>query len=975
MKYVKVLFLLFVVIAFGYFFAGQKILPRDLYDERYLCEEKQVDWNVNGLEYSVSLPANLAENVSRLCVRGRDLKVYVDNELRVNYTTKNTRWFGAQSPESYVMVPISKADEGKTLLVVYDKKPELLYGLFFGSEIGIWFHILKNCSLEVFVSAITFILGIITIIVSVIFEIRFKKQTDIGYLGGGVTLAAIWLFSNSVLRQIAFPNITISSDLPFLMVMLLPFPFIIYMDDIQEGRYRRIYQIVAGIIVIDDVTCCALHVLRIKDIDDSFLFVAICSVIAILTVFLTLVMDIKNNKMSKYHFVAVGLLGAFVTSTIQIVIYFNRRGIFRGTFLAVGLFILLICSIIDTVHNIFSIERDKRGALIANEAKGKFLANMSHEIRTPINAILGMDEMILRESNEAQIKEYAKDIRSAGKSLLSLINDILDLSKIDSGKIEIIQVEYDVSSMINDTLNIISHKAKTKNLELIVDVDENMPSRLLGDDVRIRQILINVLNNAVKYTDSGSITLCISADVSDFEANVHFKISDTGIGIKEEDLPKLYAQFERIEEKRNRNVEGTGLGMSITVQLLKLMGSEMNVSSVYGKGSTFYFDIRQEVVDETPIGDLSKRLKEQDEEYEYQSMFVAPDANILSVDDNSVNRKVLKNLLKETRVVTDEASSGEKCIEMIKKKKYDLIFLDHMMPGMDGIETLHKMHNMDDNLNYDTPVIALTANAVTGAKEMYLDNGFDDFLTKPINYEKLEKMLIKYLPQDKVSMGVYSNNGDIASNDAIIGALEKIPDLNLEYAFLHSKSPKSLAEIIIDFSEMIYSDADELEKYLSMIENSEGLKQYRVKVHSMKTSAAMIGAIHLSGMARMLELSAINEDLSAIYNVTPTFIKNWKEFKKYLDAFSDSVIKKVAGDDEDFVEVNYDILEGQLKLLTKAMEDMDVDKADEIIDILKGFDYSGELKDLMKQLSVAVKNLDEQRVKDLCNEIFAKHLV
>lgn len=362
---------------------------------------------------------------------------------------------------------------------------------------------------------------------------------------------------------------------------------------------------------------------------------------------------------------AFGLFGAFVCSAIQLAMYFSRSGNFHGHYFAIGMLILLICSSVYTIQSVFHIEKDKQVAEMANEAKGRFLAHMSHEIRTPINAVLGMDEMILRESRELQVREYALDIQNAGKSLLALINDILDVSKIDSGKLEIIPVEYDVSSLIHDTVNMIYQKAVSKELEVEVYVDEKLPSRLMGDDVRIRQVLLNLLNNAVKYTEHGSVALSVTGEKKEQKVLLHFEVKDTGVGIREEDKPKLFEEFQRIEESRHRNIEGTGLGMSITLQLLKLMGSHLEVTSTYGEGSDFFFDLEQDIIDETPVGKLSERIKQQEQQYVYETAFIAPDADILVVDDNAINRKVFRSLLKDTQMRIDEADSGEECLKKL----------------------------------------------------------------------------------------------------------------------------------------------------------------------------------------------------------------------------------------------------------------------------------------------------------------------
>ena len=386
----------------------------------------------------------------------------------------------------------------------------------------------------------------------------------------------------------------------------------------------------------------------------------------------------------------------------------------------------------------------------ANSAKSAFLANMSHEIRTPINAILGLNTMTKRETKEESTLEYANEIEQAGQTLLALINDILDISKVESGKMEIVPVEYDLSSLINDVSNMIDFKAKAKNLQLKINVGENLPSKLFGDDVRIRQVLINLLSNAVKYTEKGTVTLSVSGVISGNKLSIKYDVTDTGIGIRAEDMDKLFAKYERLDTIKNRNVEGTGLGMAITKRLLSLMDSQLDVKSTYGEGSTFSFCIEQGIVDKTPIGDINSRFKKVEKTEDFENRFIAPDAKLLVVDDNKVNRLVFTKLLARLKVQIDEADSGKVAIDKCNENEYDIVFLDHMMPVMDGLETLEHIRENSVGPNIDTPIIALTANAISGSREFYLEAGFDDYLSKPTEPKKLEKMIYDLLPETKI---------------------------------------------------------------------------------------------------------------------------------------------------------------------------------------------------------------------------------
>ncbi len=388
------------------------------------------------------------------------------------------------------------------------------------------------------------------------------------------------------------------------------------------------------------------------------------------------------------------------------------------------------------------LELEKDAADQANKAKSNFLANMSHEIRTPMNAIIGMDEMILRESKDTKIRKYATDIQSAGKTLLSIINDILDLSKIESGKMELVPVEYDFASVLNDVVNMTMGKAKDKGLSYEIDVEPDIPSVMRGDEIRIRQIILNITNNAIKYTEKGSVTLHISFDRSDNRLRV--SVVDTGMGIRKDDLDKLFSSFQRLDETRNRNIEGTGLGLNITKQLAEMMGGTIRVESEYGKGSVFSAEIIQEIVDDTPIGNYMERLEQaQTKKEEFKPVLIAPKAKILIVDDNEMNLEVISELMADTRINITTALSGNECIEILHKSTFDVVLLDQMMPGISGIQTLGVIQN--EHLADNTPIIALTADAIVGARDSYIKYGFTDYLSKPVMYEELERLLLTYI--------------------------------------------------------------------------------------------------------------------------------------------------------------------------------------------------------------------------------------
>ncbi len=405
----------------------------------------------------------------------------------------------------------------------------------------------------------------------------------------------------------------------------------------------------------------------------------------------------------------------------------------------------------NLLQSVNDLETARLAADDANRSKSAFLANMSHEIRTPINAVIGMNEMILRESDNEDIIRYARNIESAGRSLLSIINDILDLSKIEAGRMEILTASYSLSTLINDVSNMVSFKSKSKGIEFRLELNPDLPDGLLGDEVRIRQIVVNLLNNAVKYTSDGSVTLSVNGERNGNDITLIIDVIDTGSGIKEEDLPHIFEKFDRADISRNKSVEGTGLGLAITSGLLDAMGGSIKVESEYGRGSTFSVRIPQKISDGEPVGALMERTKAGGQSKKYQESFRAPEALILLVDDMIINHAVVRGLLKKTKVGMDAVGSGKDAIVMAQKNKYDLILMDYRMPEMDGEEALKHIREDDKGLNRDTPVVCLTADAVSGAKERYLSEGFSDYLTKPVEASKLERMVLKFLPEERIT--------------------------------------------------------------------------------------------------------------------------------------------------------------------------------------------------------------------------------
>ena len=557
-------------------------------------------------------------------------------------------------------------------------------------------------------------------------------------------------------------------------------------------------------------------------------------------------------------------------------------------------------------------------AVAAEKAKSRFLAQMSHEIRTPINAVLGMNEMILRESSDSSIREYAGNIHSAGRNLLGLINTILDFSKIEEGKMEIIPVKYDTAMFVENLINSISARAADKGLVFEPHIDSMLPSSLYGDDMRVSQVAVNLLTNAVKYTKEGRVDLFVDGVRTGGDSiALRIRVKDTGIGIKQEDIGRMFESFTRLEEDRNRTIEGTGLGMAIVNKLLDMMNSKLEVESVYGKGSEFAFEVTQGIIDDQPIGDYAEKAREALSHEENDKTLCAPEAKLLVVDDNDMNIKVAKNLLKLNGIVPDTSLSGADALEKLKNNAYDLVLLDHMMPEMDGIETLQKAKEQK-LIPEGCYVIALTANAVVGARESYLEAGFDDYLSKPIEVKALESILSKYLPPEKV--GYKSKSGknepekpehpaetvvntehptnDNATAPAVIdddtlfklleeGGFDTASGLN------YCGGDKDFyKEILRGFLESAETRIKELDDALA----EDNFKTYGIKVHALKSTSRTVGATALSEAAAALEKSAKDGEADAVRSGHPELCELFDKVVKVLTSAGMSSSEKTSSD-------------------------------------------------------------------------------
>lgn len=620
------------------------------------------------------------------------------------------------------------------------------------------------------------------------------------------------------------------------------------------------------------------------------------------------------------------------------------------------------------------VEMKCEDATAAAAAKSSFLANMSHEIRTPINAILGMNEMILREEQDEEIRGYAQNIQSAGTTLLSLVNDILDISKIESGKMEVVPEKYELNSMLYDILLVVQPRIEKKNLQLILDIDEMIPNVLYGDEVRIRQIITNILTNAVKYTEKGSVTLRVRMKKKDSRHIIlAVAVKDTGIGIRES-REVLFASFQRGGDLKAHHIEGTGLGLAITQQLLEMMDSTLDMESIYGKGSLFSFELEQKIVSEEPMGNLNdlyqKRIAQ---EQKYKESFTAPEAQILVVDDNPMNRTVVKSLLKQTQVQIDMAEDGVDCLQKCASRRYDLIFMDHLMPNKDGIETFRELRADERGCNYHTPVIILTANAVAGMRQQYMDEGFDGFLSKPVQAQLLEETLRQFLPAELVHLAEVSGQDDTLEQEQLELLQQKIDEAGLTELALEDALQYSSGTVgdVLENIKGYLNEARENDAQMRDAYTKKDWKDLKILVHALKSTSRVIGAVHMAYCAEKMEMASGDADTSYIYSKFDELLQEHVQLcdsmRRLLSMPEIYSMSPAASE----IEQQRDVYIGQAETFLHGVEEYEVD-FEQLRIFCNYYPQGDKLTKERQQLTHAVEDFDYEQISAQLENIIAQ---
>ncbi len=857
------------------------------------------------------IPMNLRDGYIVAFYNSRDAKVYIGDELRLSFDSSSTGVIGGIVKGVWTFIVLEPADAGKEIRIVRDNPGtdnSVFKELYYGDSVGVMSNYINEHMTYYFFTFLLAVSSFLVILIGSSFHMLLRIRMIIVKMAIGTLMASLWLIFDSEMFQLIFDNYYIDGVLAYMGLLLMPLPIMMYFNDVMKRRHEKIFRVLMVVSVMLPIVMFALHLFGIANFEQNNLVISVVIIGILLTALIVIIMDAGKGHSGEYRVLKIGVVGVFVCTLLELILKSVIPAREENTMFLIAFYIILGTGFIEQIAEVEATDRARRQAIFANAQKSSFLANMSHEIRTPINSIIGMNEMILRENHEPEINDYATQIASSGRLLLGLVNDILDFSKIEAGKMEIIEGEIETSNLIRDLIAILSERTNAKKLVPEYEISESIPSVIIGDEVHIKQVVVNLISNATKYTEKGIVKLLVDSTLSAEDNTKHilrFRVKDTGIGIKQEHLDLLFDTFTRVDMKRNRSIEGTGLGLSIVKRLVDEMNGTIEVESSYGIGSCFTVTLPVGVAESKPVGSIV--MKERPIlGVRYKESFHAPNAHILVVDDNPVNIKVVLELLKHTGLKIDTASGGRQCVSRCAQRKYDLILMDHRMPDVDGVEALHLLRSDADGKNKDTDAVVLTANAFTGLREKYIAEGFRDYLSKPIDSALLEEILIRCLPPELVEKTTLTENDDkfddakqrnidagIEDNKNIINdrkeekkmtfaeAMRAVPGMDYDATCEQYGGDDSFMQTLL---ETIVSDGYEKIKMMYDYLAQKDYKDFGIEAHAAKSNMATIGAMELSAHAKQHEFAAKEDNIEFIEQDAEVFLKEYETMLKTIEA-------------------------------------------------------------------------------------------
>ena len=831
-----------------------------------------------------TLPDDLTDDQNLYFIVGGNVYVYVDGILRRDFVeARDIPVPGGCVKRFYLRVPLYSSDSGKTVKIVRinTSRSGYVYQNTLIADNGSFLSfMMSRYGLSFMLEEILLIFSFALVIASLVMMFIYRRRIEMLYGSLSIFVISGWLITNSFLFPFIYGHYHIDGIINYMLCLMMPFSMMFYLDILQKDRYHRIMTGLLCVAALNLIIWPILHFTETVRFPKALLTIDIFLGAELLTVAVILVLETIRGLIKEYIYTAIGFVGFFICALLEIVVL-NLLPLINGDILMLaGLAFMLILMVIQQIADIRRVREEGRKAVDLSEAKTRFLASMSHEIRTPINAVLGMNEMILRENRDPVIAEYAGSVKSSGQMLLMLVNDVLDFSKIEAGKMEISNAEFSFSSVLHDIMPMMKERSDEKQLSLQLEIGKDIPDGMVSDEFRIRQILINLISNAVKYTDSGSVTLTLKGKYTgDDSYLLRMDVKDTGRGIRSDDIEHLFEAFSRADIKKNRSIEGTGLGLAIVKNIIDSMNGKISVESSYGEGSDFIVELPVTVFDRTPLSDDYDRKESLVDSRNSGCDYTAPDASILAVDDNSSNLRIVSLFLKRSLIKPELCDSGKKAIELCRTKHYDLILLDHMMPDPDGIKTLGIIRSDEQSLNKDTPAVVLTANAIAGSNRLYLEAGFVDYLTKPIDSSLLEKTIKKYLPEEKI----IPSDRPVAEADtapvSLREGLERIEGLDYETAIDYAAGDE---ELLMDMIEAVVSECDENTEKIREYFLAENWEDYMIVTHAIKGLMLSIGLKSLSERAKKHEFAARDNDISFIRKDCEPFLEAYIEICKKL---------------------------------------------------------------------------------------------